>query len=103
MDPYEKAQKEDKERGTKEERQGEWSELKCPYNGFKDCIVEKCPSCNFKENKVKVLDGRKPIYMTEYEFISCKLIDNSVQPVPKTTIENHVTTKQSVLIRRSIF
>ncbi len=93
--------------------------MKCPYNGFKDCIVEKCPSCNFKENKVKVLDGRKPIYMsddeaikqgclwenshTEYEFISCKLIDNSVQPVPKTTIENHVTTKQSVLIRRSIF
>ena len=93
--------------------------MKCPYREFKDCIVEQCPSCNYKEIKHEVIDGRYPNWMNSetaiergmawkstrktYEFISCKLVDNCVQPIPanKQVINN--TTRTNVVVRKSIF
>lgn len=93
--------------------------MKCPYRNFQDCIVEKCPSCNYKENKRTSIAGRKPQYMsdetamkegciweeteTTYEFVSCKLIENSVQPIPpKTEVVNN-NTRTNVVVKKSIF
>lgn len=40
---------------------------------------------------------------TTYEFVSCKLIDNAVQPIPpKTEIVNN-NTRTSVVVKKSIF
>ena len=93
--------------------------MKCPYNNFDDCILEKCPACNYKEIKQEVIEGKYPQYMSlekalehgcawkstkiHYEFVSCKLVENKVQPVPadKKIINN--TTETNVLIRKSIF
>lgn len=95
------------------------SEIKCPYRNFEECLVEKCPSCNYEEIKKEVIEGLYPNYMsteealekgmawkehqTSYKFISCKLVDNAVQPIPpqKEIINN--TAKTSVVIRKSIF
>lgn len=95
--------------------------MKCPYRDFESCLVQKCPSCNYKENKTTHTEGRYPYYMsakdaiekgyaweetkTTYEFISCKLIDNNVQPVPskKEIINNTNTTKTSVVISKRLF
>ena len=38
--------------------------MKCPYRNFEECLVEKCPSCNYKENKQEVIEGRYPTYMS---------------------------------------
>ena len=93
--------------------------MKCPYREFQDCIVEKCPSCNYEEEKRTAIAGRYPTYMsteraieegyawketkTTYKFVSCKLINNNVQPVPanKTVVNNN--QKTSVVVKRSIF
>ena len=93
--------------------------MKCPYRNFEDCIVEQCPACIYDEETIERIAGRYPDYMsaeravelgyawkttkTSYEFVSCKLIDNSVQPVPanKQVINN--TTKTSVVVRKSVF
>lgn len=93
--------------------------MKCPYRNFEDCIVEQCPSCVYEEEKNEVIEGLYPTRMstekamemgyawkaikTTYKFVSCKLIDNSVQPVPanKQVINN--TTKTSVVVRKSVF
>lgn len=37
--------------------------MKCPYRNFEDCIIEKCPSCNYKEKKNK--DCRKKTALHE--------------------------------------
>lgn len=95
--------------------------MKCPYNNFQECIVEQCPSCVYEVVKDTEIVGRKPHYMsteeaikqgcqwretrTSYKFVSCRLIDNCVQPIPKnnTIINNKVENKSSVSIRKSIF
>ena len=93
--------------------------MRCPYNGFKECIVQECPACNYEKAEKTRTEGRYPSYMTreealkrgcaweetyvEYKFISCKLADNGVQPVlPKTETINN-TQKTSVVIHKSIF
>ena len=93
--------------------------MKCPYRNFEECLVEKCPSCNYKKNKQEVIEGRYPAYMdtrtaiekgmawketkTTYEFVSCKLVENAVQPIPpKKEIVNN-TTRTSVVVKKSIF
>lgn len=93
--------------------------MKCPYREFQECIVEKCSACNYKEVQQTVISGRAPYWMSDeeairrgnkwketvktYKFVSCKLINNSVQPISavKQTINN--TTKTNVVIRKSIF
>lgn len=93
--------------------------MKCPYREFQECIIEKCPSCNYEEVQQIVISGKAPYWMSDeeairrgnkwketvktYKFVSCKLIDNSIQPIPavKQTINN--TTKTNVVIRKSIF
>jgi len=93
--------------------------MKCPYRNFEECIVEQCPSCNYEEVKEKVISGIYPHYMstetalekgyawretkTTYKFLSCKLVENNVQPVPpkKEIINNE--QKTVVSIRKSIF
>ena len=95
--------------------------MKCPYRDFKECIVEQCPSCNYEIITTETLDGNPPHWMstdealkqgclwhsskTTYKFKSCKLIDNSVQPVPsnKQIINNTNKTTNAVLIRNSVF
>lgn len=93
--------------------------MKCPYRNFEDCIVEKCPSCNYKENKEEVIEGRYPAYMdsrtaiergmawkstkTTYEFVSCKLVENAVQPIPSKKEVINKTTKTNVVVKKSIF
>ena len=93
--------------------------MKCPYREFTECIVEQCPSCNYDEIKKETIEGRYPHYMdseraikegyawknikTTYKFVSCKLINNNVQPIPanKQVINNN--TKTNVVVRKSIF
>lgn len=94
--------------------------MKCPYNGFKECLVEKCPSCNYTESKHIVVEGMHPpaisldkaiangwaweAVQTKYEFVSCKLIDNNV-PVPDQTNivhEHNVTNKTAVVVKHGL-
>lgn len=93
--------------------------MKCPYREFQDCIIEQCPACNYEEVKYETIDGRYPHWMNletaikqgmawretkkTYKFISCKLIDNSVQPIPATKQTINNTTQTSVVVRKSIF
>ena len=93
--------------------------MKCPYRDFKDCIIEKCPSCNYEVITTPTIDGEKPYWMstdeaiekgcqwysmkTTYKFISCKLIDNCVQPVPSNKQVVNNMTKTNVSIRKSVF
>ena len=93
--------------------------MKCPYRNFEECIVEQCPSCNYEEVKKEVISGIYPHYMstetalekgcawretkTTYKFLSCKLVENNVQPIPpKKEVVNN-TQKTVVSVRRSIF
>ena len=93
-------------------------QVKCPYNGFKECIVQECPSCNYEEQKRTRIVGRyRPMGLkealesgtaweetfTDYEFISCKLIESGVHPVPPKTEEINNTQKTNVVIHKSIF
>ena len=93
--------------------------MKCPYREFQECIVEQCPSCNYEEVKTEIVRGMYPTYLstqkaieegyawkstkTTYKFVSCKLVDSGVQPVPaqKQVINN--TQKTNVVVRKSIF
>lgn len=93
--------------------------MKCPYRDFQECIVEQCPSCNYEEEKISVICGRSPHWMsqsealkrgmlwyekqTQYKFVSCKLIDNGVQPIPATKQTINNTNKTAVMVRKSIF
>lgn len=72
-----------------------------------------------KKIKKEVIEGRYPAYMdtqtaiergmawketkTTYEFVSCKLVENAVQPIPvkKEVINNN--TRTSVVVKKSIF
>lgn len=93
--------------------------MKCPYRNFEECIVEQCPSCVYEEVKEENIGGKYPAYMSlekaleegyawknnkvSYKFVSCKLINNNVQPIPsKKEIINN-TQKTSVVVHRSIF
>lgn len=93
--------------------------MKCPYREFQDCIVEQCPSCNYEMIQTPRIYGRYPPWMnteeairqgmayegtvTTYKFVSCKLVDGCVQPVPanKQVINN--STNTSVTVKRSVF
>ena len=93
--------------------------MKCPYRNFQDCMVEKCPACNYATIKETVIAGHYPHYMsvdraikqgcaweetkTKYRFISCKLADNCVQPVPSNKQIINNTTQTNVSVKRSIF
>ena len=93
--------------------------MKCPYRDFQECIVEQCPSCNYETIEQDVIKGRAPAYMSfadavdrgyqwvetvkTYKFVSCKLIDNNVQPVPATKQTINNTTRTAVVVRKSIF
>ena len=93
--------------------------MKCPYRDFKDCIVEKCPSCNYEVVEKTEVCGRAPYWMSDeeairigirwesisksYKFVSCKLIDNSVQPIPSTKQIINNTTSTNISIRKSVF
>ena len=95
--------------------------MRCPYRDFNACIIQECPSCNYKEVKHNVIEGRIPgrmsaqeavekgyawdVTRTKYEFVSCKLVESNVQPVPakKEVINNTTNNQMGVLIHRSIF
>ena len=93
--------------------------MKCPYNGFSECLVEKCPSCLYKTIEDTHIDGRYPHYMSayeavkqgcawesvvkSYEFVSCKLIDNKVQLPHKVEQVINNTNKTNVSIKKSVF
>lgn len=53
--------------------------MKCPYNGFKECLLEQCPSCIYKEIKERKISGRYNVALGvdgEIEIV----IRNSVNP-----------------------
>ena len=93
--------------------------MKCPYREFQECVVEQCPSCNYETVETEHIAGRYPNYYSleraleegyawkekrkSYKFVSCRLVDGGVQPVPaqKQIINN--TQKTSVVVRKSIF
>ena len=95
--------------------------MKCPYRGFTDCIVQECPACNYTVTEHTKLEGRFPGNMSadkaiemgyawetkykKYHFESCKLIEDSVQPVPpkQEVINNNVSQRTSVVVHKSIF
>ena len=93
--------------------------MKCPYRDFQECIIEQCPSCNYEEVKKTVIGGHAPLWMstdeaikrgcqwretvTSYKFVSCKLIDDGVQPIPATKQVINNTTETNVVVRKSIF
>lgn len=93
--------------------------MKCPYRDFKECLVEQCPSCNYETIETEHIGGNwlhlRSIEKAleegcawiekrkSYEFVSCKLVEGGVQPVPaqKQVINN--TKQTSVVIRKSVF
>ena len=91
--------------------------MKCPYREFSDCIVEQCPSCNYETIETTCIEGRFPIHLSSeraieegyawetkkktYKFVSCKLVENCVQPIPPQKINN--TQKTNVIVKNSIF
>lgn len=93
--------------------------MKCPYRDFEDCIVEKCPACNYEVKERTVVVGRYPGKIgkekaielgyaweevkLEYEFISCKLVDNAVQPVPAQKQTINTIQKTNIAVRNSLF
>ena len=94
--------------------------MKCPYNDFKECIIEQCPACNYETIQEKILEGRYPCWMdigtaikqgcawyvtkTTYKFISCNLANNSIQPVPSNTqVINNSTSVGVSIYKKSIF
>lgn len=93
--------------------------MKCPYRDFQDCLVEQCPSRNYETTEETVIKGRAPAYMSfanaidqgyqwvetvkTYRFVSCKLVDNNVQPIPATNQTINNTTRTNVVVRKSIF
>ena len=91
--------------------------MRCPYNGFKECIVQECPSCNYEALENTRIVGRHTGSLqealkrgaaweekyVEYKFISCKLADGGVQPVPPKTETINNTQKTNVVIHKSIF
>lgn len=93
--------------------------MKCPYRNFGECIGKECPACNYEVKEEEIIDGRYPWYMSTedaikngmawrttkrtYEFVSCKLVDNNVQPQPVIKQEIKNTTRQNVVVNRSIF
>ena len=93
--------------------------MKCPYNNFEDCILEKCPACNYEVVEKTVIRGRYPSWMglnealergcaweekeKTYKFVSCKLAEDSVQPVLR---DEHVVNNNleiDMLMNHSIF
>ena len=93
--------------------------MKCPYRDFQECIVEQCPSCNYETTEETVIKGRAPTWMSyenaidqgyqwvetvrSYKFMSCKLVEHNVQPVPATKQTINNTTHTAVAVRKSIF
>lgn len=93
--------------------------MKCPYRNFAECIVQECPSCNYEEMEQEVIEDISPACMSlsqalkeglawkkiskTYKFISCKLIENSVQPIPKKEEIINNTAKATVVVKKSIF
>ena len=90
--------------------------MKCPYNGFKECIVQECPSCNYEERKLTRIVGRYTGSLqealergvaweesyAEYRFISCKLIEKGVQPVQPEVQNIDASVRTNVVIRNRI-
>lgn len=93
--------------------------MKCPYRNFEECLVDKCPSCNYRINEQEVIAGRFPPTMCAEsaieqgyawketrktcEFVSCKLVENGVQPMPpKKEVVNN-TTRTNIVVNKSIF
>lgn len=93
--------------------------MKCPYREFQDCIVQECPACNYEEVRNETIHGRYPSWMNletaikqnmawreikkTYRFISCKLIDNSVQPIPATKQTINNTTNTAVVVSKKAY
>jgi hypothetical protein len=93
--------------------------MKCPYREFSDCIVEQCPSCIYETIEKICIEGRYPAHLSTeraieegyawevkkktYKFVSCKLVESGVQPIPAQKISNTTTTKTNVLVKKSIF
>ena len=93
--------------------------MKCPYRQFKECILQECPSCNYETVECEEIQGTFPAYMDsetaikqgyawrvkkkKYKFLSCKLVENNVQPIPKNETVINNKTNTSVLVHRSIF
>lgn len=93
--------------------------MKCPYRDFQECLVQECPSCNYETETETVIEGRAPHYMdtdtaiekgyqweskrTKYKFVSCSLVSNNVQPVPKAETHIHNETETNVAVSHSIF
>ena len=91
-------------------------QVKCPYNGFKECIVQECPSCNYEEQKRTRIVGRYTGSLkealergaaweencTEYRFISCKLVESGVQPVQPEVHNINTSCRTNVVIRNRI-
>ena len=91
--------------------------MKCPYREFAECIVEQCPSCNYETIETTCIEGRFPIHLSTkqaieegyaweekkktYKFVSCKLVESGVQPIPAQKINN--TQKTSIVVKKSIF
>lgn len=90
--------------------------MRCPYNSFKECIVQECPSCNYEEHKHTRIVGRytgslqqalergaawEETY-TEYKFISCKLVEQGVQPVQPEVHNINTSFRPNIVVRNRI-
>lgn len=89
--------------------------MQCPYRDFNDCLVEKCPSCVYETEVTDDIGGMIPWHMsvdkaiqigyawkttkTTYKFVSCKLVEGGVQPVPskKEIVHNNNSTRVTVV------
>ncbi|MCC8044197.1 MAG: hypothetical protein LIP12_01700 [Clostridiales bacterium] len=89
--------------------------MKCPYRNFEECLVEKCPACEYETVETEKLAGVPPFgdyelglmrgncwyeKQTTYKFKACGLVKSGVQPAPQTVINNEVKTQTNVTIRK---
>mgnify|MGYP003305385350 CR=1 FL=1 len=90
--------------------------MRCPYNSFKECIVQECPSFNYEEHKHTRTAGRYTGRLqqalergaaweescTEYKFISCNLVEQGVQPVQPEVNNINTSFRPNIVVRNRI-
>ena len=87
--------------------------MRCPYRDFKECLVDRCPSCEYETVVEDVIEGRYPGGDIELgllhgscwhakrkrsKFKSCKLINSGVALPSKVSVDNNTSVATSMMV-----